>query len=135
VPRHRTPKIEHPAVGYETQNLDNGLGRQLMRYFGGKAGLLDAVFNGSWTEVIGRVSEEIPPATPAHDAILRMLSIRMEAFGRDHDIAVIFLFDGRGRHDARSIAGRAAWTAESFRRRRGAKDVSGDHRRRVGMRR
>ena len=67
---------------------------QLMRYFGGKAGLLDAIFNESWAEVMARVSE-IPATTPAHDAILSMLSITMEAFGRDHDIAVIFLFEGR----------------------------------------
>jgi AcrR family transcriptional regulator len=68
---------------------------QLMRYFGGKAGLLDALFNETWTEVIARISEEIPPAAPAHDTILGMLSITMEAFGRDHEVAVIFLFEGR----------------------------------------
>ncbi len=68
---------------------------QLMRYFGGKAGLLEAIFNASWTEVLARVSEEIPATTPAHNTILAMLSITMEAFGRDHDIAVIFLFEGR----------------------------------------
>jgi len=67
---------------------------QLMRYFSGKAGLLEAIFNESWTEVLARVSE-IPATTPAHDTILAMLSITMEAFGRDHDIAVIFLFEGR----------------------------------------
>src|SRR6266850_1965281 len=68
---------------------------QLMRYFGGKAGLLDTIFNESWAAVIARVSAEIPPAAPAHDSILGILGIMIEAFGRDHDIAVLFLFEGR----------------------------------------
>src|SRR5436190_7151986 len=68
---------------------------QLMRYFGGKAGLLDTIFNESWAEVLARVSSEIPATAPAHDSILGMLGITIEAFGRDHDIAVLFLFEGR----------------------------------------
>ena len=68
---------------------------QLMRYFGRKAGLLDTIFNESWAAVIARVSAEIPPAAPAHDSILGILGIMIEAFGRDHDIAVLFLFEGR----------------------------------------
>ena len=68
---------------------------QLMRYFGGKAGLLDTIFNESWAAVLARVSSEIPATTPAHDSVLGMLGITIEAFGRDHDIAVLFLFEGR----------------------------------------
>jgi len=68
---------------------------QLMRYFGGKAGLLDTIFNESWAAVLARVSSEIPATAPAHDSILGMLGITIEAFGRDHDIAVLFLFEGR----------------------------------------
>src|SRR5881296_3903681 len=68
---------------------------QLMRYFGGKAGLLDAIFNESWTEVISTISEKIPPDTPAHDTILGVFQITILAFGRDHEMAVLFLFEGR----------------------------------------
>jgi len=68
---------------------------QLMRYFGGKAGLLDTIFNESWAAVIARVSSEIPATTSARDCILGILGITIEAFGRDHDIAVLFLFEGR----------------------------------------
>jgi AcrR family transcriptional regulator len=94
-------KVLFARLGYE-QTSTAAIAReagssesQLMRYFGGKAGLLEAIFNESWTGVIARVSEEIPATTPAHDAILTMLSTTMEAFGGDHDIAVIFLFEGR----------------------------------------
>ena len=68
---------------------------QLMRYFGGKAGLLETIFNESWAAVIARVGSEIPPAAPAHDTILGILGITIEAFGRDPDMAVLFLFEGR----------------------------------------
>jgi AcrR family transcriptional regulator len=68
---------------------------QLMRYFGGKAGLLETIFNESWAAVTARVSAEIPPSAPAHDSILGILGIMIEAFGSDHDMAVLFLFEGR----------------------------------------
>ncbi|HYS54140.1 MAG TPA: TetR/AcrR family transcriptional regulator [Thermoanaerobaculia bacterium] len=68
---------------------------QLMRYFGGKAGLLDTIFNESWAAVLARVSSEIPANASAHDSILGILGITIETFGRDHDIAVLFLFEGR----------------------------------------
>ena len=68
---------------------------QLVRYFGGKAGLLDTIFNESWAAVLARISSEIPVTAPAHDSILGLLGITIEAVGRDHDIAVLFLFEGR----------------------------------------
>jgi len=68
---------------------------QLMRYFGGKAGLLDAIFNESWTRVISRFTEEIPAAAAAHDTILGMFRITIDAFGSDREMAVLFLFEGR----------------------------------------
>jgi AcrR family transcriptional regulator len=94
-------KVLFARLGYEqtsTATIAREAGSsesQLMRYFGGKAGLLEAIFNDSWAAVIARVSKEIPATTHAHDAILSMLSTTMEAFGGDHDIAVIFLFEGR----------------------------------------
>ena len=60
---------------------------QLIRYFGSKAGLLEAIFNDSWTEVNSRISEE--------DTILDILRIVIDAFGNDRDMAVLFLFEGR----------------------------------------
>jgi TetR/AcrR family fatty acid metabolism transcriptional regulator len=68
---------------------------QLMRYFGGKAGLLDAIFNESWTRVIARFTEEIPVAAAAHETILGMFRITIDAFGSDPEMAVLFLFEGR----------------------------------------
>jgi AcrR family transcriptional regulator len=68
---------------------------QLIRYFGGKAGLLEAIFNESWTALNAVVDEYIADTAHGREAILRLLSLMMQAFNRDHDIAFLFLFEGR----------------------------------------
>jgi AcrR family transcriptional regulator len=68
---------------------------QLIRYFGGKAGLLEAVFNDSWTGLNQAVQQHIEEAKHGRDAIIRILVLLIQAFSRDHDIAFLFLFEGR----------------------------------------
>ena len=68
---------------------------QLIRYFGGKAGLLEAVFNEAWTALNEAVGEQVSSAQHGRDAILRILGLMIQAFSRDHDIAFLFLFEGR----------------------------------------
>ena len=68
---------------------------QLIRYFGGKAGLLEAIFNDSWMGLNEIVQEQVQEAQHGRDAIIRLLSLMIQAFSRDHDIAFLFLFEGR----------------------------------------
>jgi AcrR family transcriptional regulator len=68
---------------------------QLIRYFGGKAGLLEAIFNESWSTLNKDIQEHIEQATHGREAIIRILSLMIQAFSRDHDIAFLFLFEGR----------------------------------------
>lgn len=68
---------------------------QLIRYFGGKAGLLDAIFNLSWAQMNREIADRAASFATGRDAIATILSIMMSAFGRDHDIAFLFLFEGR----------------------------------------
>lgn len=68
---------------------------QLIRYFGGKAGLLEAIFNESWTALAADVEREVAAATHGRDAIIRMLRLMIATFGRDHEVAFLFLFEGR----------------------------------------
>lgn len=68
---------------------------QLIRYFGGKAGLLEAIFNESWTGLNEAVQQQLADARHGRDAALRILSLMIQAFSRDHDIAFLFLFEGR----------------------------------------
>ena len=68
---------------------------QLIRYFGGKAGLLEAVFNEAWAALNEAVGEQVSSAQHGREAILRILGLMIQAFSRDHDIAFLFLFEGR----------------------------------------
>ncbi|HYO78996.1 MAG TPA: TetR/AcrR family transcriptional regulator [Thermoanaerobaculia bacterium] len=68
---------------------------QLIRYFGGKAGLLEAIFNESWSSLNEYVQQHISTAAHGREAIIRILSVMIQALSRDHDIAFLFLFEGR----------------------------------------
>lgn len=68
---------------------------QLIRYFGGKAGLLEAIFNEAWSGLNESVAQHLAEAEHGRDAIIRILSLMIQAFSRDHDIAFLFLFEGR----------------------------------------
>jgi TetR/AcrR family fatty acid metabolism transcriptional regulator len=68
---------------------------QLIRYFGGKAGLLEAVFNDSWSSLNSVLDEAIVGSQHGREAILRILGLMIHAFNRDHDVAFLFLFEGR----------------------------------------
>ena len=68
---------------------------QLIRYFGGKAGLLEAIFNESWSGLNDYVQQHISEAAHGRDAIIRILLLMIQAFSRDHDIAFLGLFEGR----------------------------------------
>ena len=68
---------------------------QLARYFGGKAGLLEAIFNESWTPLNDEIQRLIAGAPHAREAVLGVLSTMTKAFGSDPDLAVLFLFEGR----------------------------------------
>lgn len=68
---------------------------QLVRYFSGKSGLLEAVFNEAWSALNAEITRHITEAAHGRDAIVRILSLVIAAFGRDHDIGFLFLFEGR----------------------------------------
>jgi len=68
---------------------------QLMRYFGGKAGLLEEVFNTLWRPLTESIQKLIAEASDAREAIEALLSTVIAAFGEDHDLAYLFLFEGR----------------------------------------
>jgi AcrR family transcriptional regulator len=68
---------------------------QLMRYFGGKVGLLDTLFEEGWAELNSHVKTAIESAPTDRDAILEALQTIAVALARDPDLATIFLFEGR----------------------------------------
>jgi AcrR family transcriptional regulator len=68
---------------------------QLVRYFRGKAGLLEAIFNESWVTLNQAVQHVVVEATDAREALLGILATISAAFIRDHDLAQLLLFEGR----------------------------------------
>ena len=68
---------------------------QLIRYFGGKAGLLEAIFNESWSSLNMAVGPYLEGTEHGREAIIRLLTLMIRALSRDHDIAFLFLFEGR----------------------------------------
>lgn len=68
---------------------------QLIRYFGGKAGLLEAIFNESWAGLNQMVPNYLEETQHGREAILRLLTLMIQALNRDHEIAFLFLFEGR----------------------------------------
>ncbi|HEV7240662.1 MAG TPA: TetR/AcrR family transcriptional regulator [Thermoanaerobaculia bacterium] len=89
--KHGYEQTSTSAIAREAGSSES----QLIRYFGGKAGLLEAIFNESWTGLNSIVEEYIADAKHGRDAILRLLTLMIRAFNRDHDIGFLFLFEGR----------------------------------------
>jgi len=68
---------------------------QLVRYFEGKAGLLQAIFDESWQPLNERALALIGAAINAREAILGVISAFVHAFAQDPELAFLFLFEGR----------------------------------------
>lgn len=68
---------------------------QLMRYFGGKVGLLDALLDEAWAELNDRVRTAVESAATGRDAILEAFQVIASSLARDPDLATLFLFEGR----------------------------------------
>lgn len=68
---------------------------QLVRYFGSKAGLLEAVFDASWSVLQQEVLNATAAAPSAREALEATLNIIIQSFTRDPEIAYLLLFEGR----------------------------------------
>lgn len=68
---------------------------QLIRYFGSKAGLLEAIFDEHWKPLNSRIHDVLTDAPDGRAAVVAVLSTILGAFERDGDLATIFLFEGR----------------------------------------
>jgi AcrR family transcriptional regulator len=68
---------------------------QLVRYFRGKAGLLEAIFDHGWRSLLEHIQNAVAAAPSAREALVEVLGIVIDAFSRDHDLAFLLLFEGR----------------------------------------
>jgi AcrR family transcriptional regulator len=68
---------------------------QLVRYFGSKAGLLDAIFDDAWKPLNASVHDLLADARSGREAVVGILSAVLAAFDRDDQLAMLFLLEGR----------------------------------------
>lgn len=68
---------------------------QLARYFGGKSGLLEAIFEESWKPLNRLVLSKVATAPNARAALLDVVATMVTGFGNDSELALIFMFEGR----------------------------------------
>jgi AcrR family transcriptional regulator len=91
------------AQGYE-QTATSAIARQagtsesqLMRYFGGKVGLLEALFDEAWRNLNARVDRAIPAGASNRDSLLAAIQTVVNTLARDPALATLFMFEGRRR--------------------------------------
>ena len=78
---------------------------QMIRLFGGKAGLLEAVFNESWKPLNEKLQSIAASARSGREAILKVLSAMIAAFGSDPNLAFLMLLEERRlRGDGREVS-------------------------------
>ena len=89
------------AHGYE-QTATSTIARQagtsesqLMRYFGGKIGLLEAVFDATWLDLHNKMRRVVDRRGPARPGILEVIDIFITTLDRDSELATLLLFEGR----------------------------------------
>lgn len=70
---------------------------QLMRYFGGKVGLLEALFDEAWSHINARVEKALNTTAAAghRESLLVALQTVVTALARDSNLASLLLFEGR----------------------------------------
>jgi len=89
---------KHGYEGTSTATIAREAGTsesQLVRYFGGKSGLLDAIFNESWSGLNEVVKRTIEDSAHGREAILGVFALMMGAFAQDPEVAALFMFEGR----------------------------------------
>lgn len=89
--RHGYEQASTSAIAREAATSES----QLMRYFGGKAGLLEEVFNFGWKSVNEAIQPSVASAPSARKAIEGLLSGILVALAADAELAFLFLFEGR----------------------------------------
>ncbi|HXG54863.1 MAG TPA: TetR/AcrR family transcriptional regulator [Vicinamibacterales bacterium] len=103
---------------------------QLVRYFTGKAGLLDAIFEEAWKPMNARIHDMLADASSGRIAVSGVLTTVLGAFDHDDQLATLFLFEGRrirGDSEVRLSAGFVEFNDVVQRLvRRGQKDGSFD---------
>lgn len=89
--RHGFENVSTAVIAREAVTSES----QLVKIFGGKAGLLEAVLNDGWRPINDRVQRLAADSTNARDATVGALMELIEAFESDAEFAFLVLFEAR----------------------------------------
>ena len=84
-------RITTAAIAREAGSSES----QLVRYFGSKTGLLEAIFDASWAPLNPHIARLVAAAPTAREAMVAVLAAMISAFEHDPDLAKLLLFEGR----------------------------------------
>src|SRR2546426_3519821 len=84
-------RISTAAIAREAGTSES----QLVRCFGSKAGLLEAIFDESWAPLNPQIARLVAAAPTAREAMITVLSTMIGAFERDPELAKLLMFEGR----------------------------------------
>ena len=90
--------LQHGYDGASTALIAREAGSaetQMVRLFGGKAGLLEAVFNESWAPLNSKLEAIASGARSGRDGILKVLAAMIAAFDADPNLAFLVLLEER----------------------------------------
>lgn len=68
---------------------------QLIKHFGGKAGLLDAIFVDGWTTLTAFLQSRLEPGIPAAERLRLIPRLMLEALKGDSELRQLLLLEGR----------------------------------------
>lgn len=68
---------------------------QLMKHFGSKAGLLEAIFIEGWTEITEQARAAIEGLSSPHEKLQTITRSVLERLERDPELKLLFLLEGR----------------------------------------
>lgn len=68
---------------------------QLIKHFGGKAGLLDAIFVEGWNNLTVWLEQQLPASMPAADRLRAIPRLMFETLERDPELRQLLLLEGR----------------------------------------
>ena len=66
-----------------------------MRYFGGKVGLLEALFDEAWDHLNARVARALKRADGHRESLLDAIQTVVSVLARDPNLATLLMFEGR----------------------------------------